>query len=256
MSLGWRSNGTARLRRGSRPPATDMVGCPQSPRSNKRCRARRRWPCRLPVPASSRAAGNHKGRTALVPGRHSEGHPWASSLTGRIGEQPQAGRSFGETIVGTKPMRHAAAVTMLAGAVMLLAPAPAHAEYVCWMSDGIRYCYDPGDRQVPAEPAPAPAVEPSYTPALPVRGLLRILYAEIVRDHAQQRVGLLSPPWHSQVDFRHGAVAVLRQQRRQPCLGSLRVGGRGEAETGRDRKIRGGKAAQVEGLAANCGQRC
>lgn len=49
---------------------------------------------------------------------------------------------------------------------MLLAPAPAHAEYVCWMSDGIRYCYDPNDGKVPVEPDPVP-VEPTYVPTPP-----------------------------------------------------------------------------------------
>ncbi|RDV08576.1 hypothetical protein DXK94_18035 [Arthrobacter sp. RT-1] len=56
---------------------------------------------------------------------------------------------------------------MAAGAAMLLAPAPAHAEFVCWMSDGIRYCYDPNDRQVPAEPEPVPVEEPTYIPTPP-----------------------------------------------------------------------------------------
>jgi hypothetical protein len=49
---------------------------------------------------------------------------------------------------------------------MLLAPAPAHAEFVCWMSDGIRYCYDPNDGRVPVEPDPAPT-EPLYVPTPP-----------------------------------------------------------------------------------------
>ena len=49
---------------------------------------------------------------------------------------------------------------------MLLAPAPAHADFVCWMSDGVRYCYDPNDGRVPAEPDPAPT-EPLYVPTPP-----------------------------------------------------------------------------------------
>jgi hypothetical protein len=64
-------------------------------------------------------------------------------------------------------LRRAATVALMAGGAMLLAPAPAYAEYVCWMSDGIRYCYDPNDGKVPVEPEPAP-VEPTYVPTPPV----------------------------------------------------------------------------------------
>ncbi|MDQ0147355.1 LPXTG-motif cell wall-anchored protein [Pseudarthrobacter niigatensis] len=61
-------------------------------------------------------------------------------------------------------MRRSAAVILMAAGAVVLVPAPAQADYVCWMSDGIRYCYDPGDRQVPEEPPPAPVVEPPFTP--------------------------------------------------------------------------------------------
>jgi hypothetical protein len=64
------------------------------------------------------------------------------------------------------PFRGAAGVATIAGLLMLLAPAPAHAEFVCWMSDGIRYCYDPNDGRVPVEPDPAPT-EPLYVPTPP-----------------------------------------------------------------------------------------
>ncbi|QOD04327.1 hypothetical protein [Pseudarthrobacter sp. BIM B-2242] len=63
-------------------------------------------------------------------------------------------------------LRRTVAVALMAGGAMLLAPAPAHAEYVCWMSDGIRYCYDPNDGKVPVEPDPVP-VEPTYVPTPP-----------------------------------------------------------------------------------------
>jgi len=66
--------------------------------------------------------------------------------------------------LGINPLRRSAAVILMAAGAVVLVPAPAQADYVCWMSDGIRYCYDPGDRQVPEEPPPAPVVEPPYTP--------------------------------------------------------------------------------------------
>jgi hypothetical protein len=64
-------------------------------------------------------------------------------------------------------LRRTAVATMLPAALILLAAAPAHAEYVCWMSDGIRYCYDPNDRQLPAETPSAPVEEPTYSPTPP-----------------------------------------------------------------------------------------
>jgi hypothetical protein len=70
---------------------------------------------------------------------------------------------LGETTVKIKPLRRAAAVALFAGGAMLLAPAPAHAEFICWMSDGIRYCYDDG--RVPGAPDPVPVpLEPPVTP--------------------------------------------------------------------------------------------
>jgi len=72
---------------------------------------------------------------------------------------------LGGNDVGISPLR-AAAGAVLAVAVLMWAPVPAHADYVCWTSDGTRYCYDPGDRQVPEEPSPAP-VELPYTPPPP-----------------------------------------------------------------------------------------
>jgi hypothetical protein len=65
--------------------------------------------------------------------------------------------------VKIKPLRRAAAVALFAGGAMLLAPAPAHAEFICWMSDGIRYCYDDGG--VPGAPDPVPVEAPPVTPA-------------------------------------------------------------------------------------------
>ncbi len=86
-------------------------------------------------------------------------------LSGRIGALPQVGHSFGGNTVRIMPLRRAAGVAVIAGAVMLLAPAPAHAEFVCWMSDGVRYCYDDQDGKVPPEPEPAPVEEPPFVPA-------------------------------------------------------------------------------------------
>jgi hypothetical protein len=63
-------------------------------------------------------------------------------------------------------LRRTVAVALMAGGAMLLAPVPAHAEYACWMSDGVRYCYDPNDGKVPVEPDPVP-VEPTYVPTPP-----------------------------------------------------------------------------------------
>ncbi|MDQ0635096.1 hypothetical protein QFZ40_003005 [Arthrobacter pascens] len=80
---------------------------------------------------------------------------------------PRAAGVLGETDVGINRLWRAVGVPVLAAAALVLAPGPAHAEYVCWMSDGIKYCYDPGDRQVPDEPTPAPIVEPPYTPPEP-----------------------------------------------------------------------------------------
>jgi hypothetical protein len=74
---------------------------------------------------------------------------------------------LGESIVKNMSLRRTAVATTLSGALMLLAAAPAHAEYVCWMSDGIRYCYDPNDSQLPAEPPPAPVEEPTFSPTPP-----------------------------------------------------------------------------------------
>lgn len=62
-----------------------------------------------------------------------------------------------------KPFRRAAGIALFAGAAVLLAPAPAHAEFICWMSDDIRYCYDDG--RVPGAPDPAPVEEPPVDPA-------------------------------------------------------------------------------------------
>ncbi|MDQ0679748.1 hypothetical protein QFZ30_003130 [Arthrobacter pascens] len=61
------------------------------------------------------------------------------------------------------PLRRAAGIALLAGVAVLLAPAPAHAEFICWMSDDIRYCYDDG--QVPGAPDPVPVEEPPVDPA-------------------------------------------------------------------------------------------
>lgn len=74
---------------------------------------------------------------------------------------PQVGHSFGGNIVRIMPLRRAAAVALFTGAAVLLAPAPAHAEFICWMSDGIRYCYDDG--RVPGGPDPVPVEEPPFT---------------------------------------------------------------------------------------------
>jgi hypothetical protein len=58
---------------------------------------------------------------------------------------------------------------MIAGSAMVLTPVPAHAEFICWMSDGVRYCYDDG--RVPGAPDPVPveelpaAPDPSPVPA-------------------------------------------------------------------------------------------
>jgi hypothetical protein len=58
---------------------------------------------------------------------------------------------------------------MIAGSAMVLTPAPAHAEFISWMSDGVRYCYDDG--RVPGAPDPVPveelpaAPDPSPVPA-------------------------------------------------------------------------------------------
>jgi hypothetical protein len=46
---------------------------------------------------------------------------------------------------------------MIAGSAMVLTPVPAHAEFICWMSDGVRYCYDDG--RVPGAPDPVPVEE-------------------------------------------------------------------------------------------------
>lgn len=64
-----------------------------------------------------------------------------------------------------KPFRRAMGTLLVAGAAVLLLPAPANAAYVCWMSDGIRYCYDDTDGQVPAVPDPVPVEEPPFVPA-------------------------------------------------------------------------------------------
>jgi hypothetical protein len=51
---------------------------------------------------------------------------------------------------------------MIAGSAMVLTPVPAHAEFICWMSDGVRYCYDDG--RVPGAPDPVPVEEPPAAP--------------------------------------------------------------------------------------------
>ena len=62
-----------------------------------------------------------------------------------------------------KPFRRAAGIAVRAGAAVLLAPVPAHADFICWMSDGIRYCYDDG--RVPGASDPVPVEEPPADPA-------------------------------------------------------------------------------------------
>jgi hypothetical protein len=110
-------------------------------------------------------AGAAKSKNALLSPVQArwEGGP---CTLGRIIRTAACCRSFfGGNDVGINPLP-AASGTVLAVAVLMLAPVPAHADYVCWTSDGTRYCYDPGDRQVPEEPSPAP-VEPPYTPPPP-----------------------------------------------------------------------------------------
>jgi hypothetical protein len=59
------------------------------------------------------------------------------------------------------PLRRAAAATLIAGSAVLLTP-PAHAAFICWMSDGVRYCYDDGTG--PGSPDPVPSEEPPVSP--------------------------------------------------------------------------------------------
>lgn len=91
---------------------------------------------------------------------------WTSSH--RIWSEAAASRSIFGGILKTS---RAFVVLLLAWTGLLLAPVQAHAAMVCWMSDGVRYCYDdgtiPGTPPPSPEPPPAPEPDPVVTPPAP-----------------------------------------------------------------------------------------